>query len=408
MQLPISARIAWRYLISKKSHGAVATITTVSIIAMAIATAALVCVLSVFNGFRDVIGSRLDTLLPDLILQPAEGKSITDADNLTLKISQLPGVTAATPVLEDNALAVANSQELPIKVKGVNPEEYARVTDIKKIIPDDYGSYFTDSLIHSVASIGVASRLGLLPESGIFLFVPRREGRVNMANPAASFTTDSLTISGVYRSNQSQFDTETLLIPLDRARRLFDREEGASSIEIALGPTTDPNSVIAEINRLTGGKYIVKDRLRQQEVNFRMVEIEKWISYLLLGFILLIASFNIISSLSMLVIEKQSGLASLHALGMSTRRIGDVFAWESFLVSLSGGVSGIILGVAICLLQRQFGLIKIGGNPDTLIVNAYPVIIEWLDLAATMVPILVIGLLTALLTAAFARRSVKS
>lgn len=413
MKSNLTAAIAWRYLLSKKSHGAVATISTVSVCAMAVATAAIICVLSVFNGFKREIGSRLDSLLPDIEVTPAKGKTFADAEKTASRITSVKGVEVATPILSDNALVIYGGQEMPVKVKGVYPEDYSRVTAVKTLIPADFGHYISrDNIaedmdakkpVESVIAIGVASRLMAYPESTMLIFAPKREGRVNLANPLASFITDSLYVNGIYRSEQSQFDDDGIIMPIEAVRNLLQYDDEASAIEVKTRPGVDPASVTKDIISALGSGYIVKDRLHQQEMNFRMINIEKWVSFLLLGFILLIASFNLISSLSMLVIEKEDALSSFAAMGLSRRRIGGIFAWESLYVSLSGGIAGISIGLILCLLQQHFGLIKIGGDPNATVLHSYPVEVMASDILITLIPVVVIGLVTAAITAAFAR-----
>lgn len=423
----LSAAIAWRYLLSKKSYAAVGTISTVSVCAMAIATAAIICVLSVFNGFSDVIGDKLDTLSPDLMVSPAKGKVFADADKLATRLADIPGVSIATPTLSDKALLICNSREMPVTLKGVNPDEYAKVTAIRSLIHKDYGEYISPERNnpktsvqqngsgappqngsgtlppHGVASIGVAARLQSYPGDGALLFAPRREGRVNLANPAASFYSDSIRISGIYRSDQSQYDEDGLIVPIEVARQLFMYDSEASAIEIKLGPKADVDATQRKVAETLGPGYTVKNRLQQQAMNFRMIAIEKWISFLLLTFILIIAGFNIISSLSMLVIEKEDAIQTFSAMGLSRSRIGTIFAWESIYVSMAGAVAGIILGVGLCLLQQHFGLIKIAGDADMSILQAYPVSVQWPDILATLAISVALAIVTALITAAFAR-----
>lgn len=406
MKSNLTAAIAWRYLLSKKSHAAVGTISTVSVCAMAVATAAIICVLSVFNGFHDVIASRLDTLSPEIMVTPSSGKVMDNASGLTARIAAMPEVETATPTLSDNALVICNSQEMPVMLKGVVPADYARVTAIRDLIGKDYGTYL-DSIpadnTPAVLAIGVAARLSACPGDGALVFAPRREGRVNMANPAASFLTDSISVAGIYRSDQSQFDEDGVLMPINAVRDLLQYGDVASAIEIRLQPGSDAGKVTEKIAGQLGKGFVVRDRLRQQEMNFRMVSIEKWVSFMLLGFILVIASFNIISSLSMLVLEKESAIATFSALGLSRRRIGRIFVWESLYVSLAGGLAGIILGLILCLLQQHFGLIKIGSDPSAAIVAAYPVRVHATDILATFVPIFAIGVVTAFITGGFAK-----
>lgn len=405
MRIPVSAAIAWRYLRSRKSYGAVGTISTVSVCAMAVATAAIVCVLSVFNGFRDIISGRLDTLAPDVIVTPASGKVMTGADSLARRLESLDEVETATATLTDNALVIANGQEMPVKIKGVDPLPYSRVTAIRSLIPEGYGGYIDSAAGEAPAtvSIGVASRLRTGEGERLLIFAPRREGRVNMANPAASFLMDSLDVAGVYRSDQQEYDEEGIIAPIDPVRNLLQYSTEASAIELRARGGVAPERLARIVSERLGEGFIVRDRLQQQATNFRMIAIEKWVSFLLLGFILLIAGFNCISSLSMLVIEKEGALATLNSLGMSKKRIGAIFAWESLYVSLAGGLAGIALGVALCLIQQHFGLIRIAGSPGSTLIDAYPVRLAGADLLLTLVPVITIGLLTAAVTARFAR-----
>lgn len=418
----LTAAIAWRYLRKEKTRGTVGTISTVSVCAMAIATAAIICVLSVFNGFKEIIGSRLDTLSPHVKVTPAQGKVFANADSLVRVLSDIPGVELASPTLSDNALVIANGQEMPVTIKGILPDEYGRVTAIKDLIGEDYGDYFntekpdqnhdgeTAKVTHpsSVVSVGIASRMRVVPGDRLLIFAPKRHGRVNMANPLASFISDSLIVNGVYRSDQQQYDEDGMLAPIETVRRLFEYDTEASAIEIKARPGTEPADLARKISNSLGPRFIVQDRLQQQELNFRMIAIEKWVSFLLLAFILVIASFNCISSLSMVVIEKEKALSTFTALGMSRKRIGRIFAWESIFVSMSGGVAGIITGVVLCLLQQQFGFIKLGVDAGTSILSSYPVRLVWTDILITLVPVTAIGLVTAYVTARFARSRIST
>ncbi len=408
MKQDLTAAIAWRYLLSKKSHGAVGTISTVSLCAMAVATAAIVCVLSVFNGFREVIAEKLDTLAPDVMVTPAKGKTFAEAEKLAARVAAMPGVETATPTLSDNALVICNSQEMPVKLKGVVPADYARVTEVRSLVDADLGRYLADTVapagtIPATIAIGTASRLRAYPGAGMLVFAPKRLGRVNLANPVSSFITDSLSVTGIYRSDQQEYDEDGVIVPIAEARKLLQYDTEASAIEIRLRPGQDGARAAAAIGDRLGPAYVVKDRVRQQEMNFRMISIEKWVSFLLLGFILIIASFNLISSLSMLVIEKEKAIGTFSALGLSRRRIGRIFAWESIYVSLAGGLAGIALGLTLCLLQQHFGLITVSGSPETTIVRAYPVKVLAGDVLATLVPVALIGIATAAITAAFAK-----
>lgn len=393
----LAAAIAIRYLIAGKSHSAVSAIARVSVAGVAVATAAIVCVLSVFNGFREVLSDRLDTLCPDVIVEPAKGKTFANADSLAARIAAVQGVEIAMPSVTDQALLLAGSSEMPVTLKGVNPALYRQITGIDSIMLYDGRTPEPDSK-EVAAAIGTAAQLGLYgTDVPMLLFAPRRTGRVNLANPAASFLTDSVTLSGVYRADQSEYDANTVVCDISIARDLFQYDTEASAIEVKAAPGTSTPDLARRIGETLGEGCSVKDRMQQQELNFRMVEIEKWITFLLLFFILVIASFNIISTMSMLVIEKRDSIRTFRAIGMSRRRIAAVFRWESMFVTLSGGVSGLILGVTLCMLQQHFGLIKLAGDPEAMIVSAYPVALEWTDVAISALPVILIGACTALI-----------
>lgn len=404
MKRPLSARIALRYLCAKKSHSAVGAISAVSICGIAVATAAIICVLSVFNGFKAVISDRLDTLAPDIMVTPAEGKVIGDADSVAQALSEWKEIEAAVPSVLDNALAIYDGHETPIMLKGVDMDRYSEVTAIGRLMIDSIPAADDKSPdTHGVVSVGLSARLGVYPGGDLLIFAPRRIGRLNTANPAASFLTDSIFISNVYRANQSDYDENRLIVDLDVARALLQYDTEASAVEIKVSPGADPTAVGEKIEAVSKGTLVAKDRMRQQEMNFRMISIEKWVSFLLLFFILLIASFNIISSLSMLVLEKEKSMSTLLALGMSRKRIGAVFAWESVMVTAVGGSAGIIVGIILCLLQQHFGFIRLQGDPSSLIVTAYPVVVKFTDILVTLVPLAVVGGLTAAITDVFSR-----
>ena len=421
--------IAWRYLISKKSHSAVGAISAVSICGMAVATAAIICVLSVFNGFRDVIASRLDAMSPDIMVTPAKGKVFSNPDSVAAILSAMDGISLVMPSLTDNALAICGNREMPVTIKGVSMQSYRQLTALDSLLLSH--SAEAEALSHSseaeslsngaeaeaeakakaeaeakaeaYLSIGAASGLASSPGQEMLLFTPRRIGRVNLSNPAASFITDSVTVADVFRTDQSEFDENLVIIDIDLARNLLQYDNEASALEILTDKKIAPEKIAAAIESKLGAEFVVKDRMQQQEMNFRMISIEKWVTFLLLFFILIIASFNVISSLSMLVIEKQKSISTLRAIGFSTRGIGSIFFWESIFVTSCGGIAGILLGVTLTLLQQHFGFIKLQGDPSTLTVASYPVILNPADILVTLMPILVIGIATAFIIAAFAR-----
>lgn len=402
----LSAAIAWRYLISKKSHSAVGAISVVSICGMAVATAAIICVLSVFNGFKGVIGDRVDSLAPDVLVTPAKGKVFSNTDSILSLLSSVSGIRKAIPSLTDNALALHDSREMPVTLKGIDIEAYRSITSLDSLMIDRLPDPSSDN--PSILSIGAASRLSALPGDRILIFTPRRIGRVNLANPASSFLSDSVENIAVFRSDRKEIDENMVIVDIELARELLQYDSEASAIEIQAKQGSDTHALAAEIQSTLGNSFVVKDRMRQQEMNFRMVNIEKWVTFLLLFFILVIASFNIISSLSMLVLEKEKSLSTLAAIGFSGKGIGRIFFWESIYVAGIGGSAGIVLGLILSLFQQHFGFIKIQGDPDSLSVVSYPVTVDPKDIIITIIPIVLIALVTAFITASFARTRAKS
>lgn len=399
----LPARIAWRYLRAPKSHSAVSAIAAISVVGVAVATAAIICVLSVFNGFRSILSDKLDILAPDVIVTPSLGKTFADGDSLATIIGETPGVEIALPTVVDNALAIVDSREMPITLRGVDFSRYPYVTRVDSIITGGRRLESLDSK-EAVASVGVARQLGFYNgDVSMLIFAPKREGRVNLANPLASFLTDSVNVADIFQAMQTEYDENNVICDINVARDLFQYDTEATAIEVKAHPDTDITRLAGEISRRLGPDAVVKDRYRQQEMNFRMVEIEKWVTFLILIFILVIASFNIISTLCMLVLEKQQSMSTLLALGMSRRRIGSVFWWESMYVSLIGGISGVIIGILLCLLQEHFGLIRLGGDPSSLVIQAYPVKVELMDIVYSLIPVILIGLCTAWTASAFAR-----
>lgn len=399
--------IALRYLFGKKSHSAVNAIALVSVAGVAVATAAVVCVLSVFNGFQSILTQRLDSLAPDLIVNPREGKTIANGDSLAIEIEKINGVEIATPTLTDNALGFFGGRETPVTLKGVVPGQYSKVTAIDSILVSG-GVPLKDAETSNPAllSIGLAYKLMMFDYSQpLMVFAPKRTGRFNPANPAAAFVMDSVYVADVFQSLQDTYDENTIFtdISLVRDLLLYDRE--ATAIEIKTVPGVDPNRILKEISATIGPEYTVKNRLMLQEINFRMVQIEKWMTFLLLFFILIIASFNIVTTLSMLVLEKEDSIRTMSAIGMSKRQIAGVFRWESVLVSLIGGLLGIALGSILCILQEKYGFITIDVQSIEVEVKdiAYPVKLKVMDLVATLAPIAIITGICAWIAGSFAK-----
>lgn len=398
-------RIALRYLLAPKSHNAVNVISLISLGGVAVATAAIVIVLSVFNGFNDLAASHLSAIDPDLRISPVEGKVIPAADSLARALpAQLPQLACATPVLEERGLLVARAAQMPVIFKGVDPATYPHTVDFNSTIIDGKGIDTTltalpDSFEELTLSVGVAMETGLRPtiDAGAEIYVPRRRGRINPANPAASYRREPFTVTGVFRVEQPEYDTDRILMSLDAARRLLEYSGSeASAIEVRLRPGISPNDAARSLATHLGPAFKVETRLQQQEAAFKMIAIEKWMTFVMLIAILLIATFNIISTLSLLVIEKRTDAATLRALGATHSTVSAIFRWEGSLITLAGGLAGLILGSALALGQQHFGWIKLAGDPRLLSAEAYPIrLAPWPDLVIVAATVAAIAIITA-------------
>ena len=400
-------KIAARYLVAKKTHSAVNIISIISMCGVVVTTAALVCVLSVFNGFASLISGKLSMLDPQIAVTATEGKAIAEADSVIARLQAIDGVEIAVPTVEDHCLALFGDYQMPVRVKGV-PQGYDTLTQITPAILE--GEFILDDSVsrYGVLSIGTALQLRCRPGfiGQVRLFAPQRRGTVNLANPMGAFRADSVFVAGVYQIEQSDYDRDLIFIPLDMARFLFDYDREATTIEVTLKPGANEQQVMAAIGSQLGSGYEIKNRLMQQAASFRMVNIEKWVTFLLLGFIMVIATFNVISTLSLLIIEKDESIRTFRHLGATDKQITGIFVAEGWLISLTGAVLGVSLGLLLCWLQQTFGLIELQG--EALIVRAYPVQIQLTDVAIVFALVAAVGLLTSLVTSAIMRRRLPS
>lgn len=403
MSLPL--KIAWRYLVSKKGHQAVNIISIVAVCGVVVATAALICVLSVFNGFRGLIMGRLAMLDPQVAITATVGKTINDADSVIDAVAAIPGVERAIPVIEDQALAMYAQFQMPVRLKGV-PDDYNTMNDMDSVIVDGEWKLRDQVSRFAVAGAGPAIRLCVRPDfiGMVRLYAPQRQGRVNIANPMGAFRQDSVFVSGIFQLQQNSYDTDLIYVPLDMARDLFDYETEATQVEVKLAPGASESQVMAAIARALGSGYQVENRLMQQREAYRLVNIEKWMAFLLLAFILVIATFNVISTLSLLIIEKDSSIATLRALGANDSQISRIFVLQGWLITLAGAITGVAIGLILCLCQQQFGWLRLSGDPANMIISAYPVEVQWPDVIITFALVAAVGLLTSIVTALIMRR----
>lgn len=406
----LALKIALRYLFAKKSHRAVNVIAVISMAGVAVATMAIVVVLSVFNGFTDLAHSHLAAIDPDVKLLPRQGKVIASADSLVRVLEGRDDVAAAAPVLQERALLVAGDHQMPVVFKGLDPAKARAIADIDAVVID--GVYadvndLPDSLAGMQASVGVAVSLGLRPSpyAAGQLYVPRRTGRINPANPAAAYRSLPVAVTGIMQVDQPEYDADFVFIPLGAARRLLDYDGGeGSAVEVKAAMGVKPAALVRDLAR-DFPDYVVQGRIEQQADTFRMIAVEKWVTFLMLVFILLIAAFNIVSTMSLMVIEKRSDISTLRALGARASMTRAIFVAEGWLVTVVGGVVGLVLGVGLSLLQEYCGLVKLAADPSALTIDAYPVRVEWTDVASVFLAIIVTGLLIGAISRIFTRKT---
>ncbi len=401
MSLPY--RIAFRYIFSRKSHSAVNVISLVSVAGVTVATAAMVVVLSVFNGFHSLISSRLSELDPPLRVELSDGRAFADADSLAAVLLDLESVGAAEPTVEQRALAIANGYQTPVKVKGVRPDSYHLVASLDESVIDGVPWHdYHPTAPSAVLSVGVANalRAPIGSEELLGLFAPKRLGKINPANPLSAFMSDSVAMGAVFAVNQPEFDTDLIFVPIGMARNLFQYEDEASAIEIAPAEGFDAGQTARDVAAVMGPDFKVMDRMHQHASSFRIVNVEKWMSFLLLAFILVIASFNVISTMALLIIEKEGNAFTLHALGATGGFVRKVYAILGFGITMAGSILGTLFGSLLSLGQQHFGWVKLGGDASALSITAYPMELHLSDL----IPVIMITAAVGLVTAAVAAR----
>ena len=388
--------IARRYLFSKKSHNAINIISAISVCGVALATLALVCTLSVFNGFHDLISGFFTHFDPDLKVETIKGKTFEPDSSTLATIRTLPGVEVVSLTLEDNAMAKYKGQQTMVTIKGVD-DNFQALTQIEDIL---YGNP-EFKLYDAIADYGILGvqlmyilGTGLDPYDPVEVYAPRRGAKVNLSNPMASFRREPLYLPGtVLNINDARYASSYIVTSLDYARRLFDLKAEVSAIEVGLSPKANTAQVKQRIAAIVGDDYTVKNRYEQQAATFKVVKIEKFVTYLFLCFILMVACFNIISSVSMLILDKQANADTLRSLGAPEGFVARIFIYEGNLIALLGAVIGLVLGVALCLLQQEFGLIALGGDGQ-FVVDAYPVRVKFTDLILVLVSVVMVSALS--------------
>lgn len=389
--------IARRYLFSKKSTHVINIISGISVIGVAVATMALVVTLSVFNGFHDLVASLLTSFDPQIEVVPARGKTAPADDPILTKIRNLPQVDVATESVEDQALAIYKGKQAMVKVKGVedNFSELSHINDI--LYGDGEFSLHAANLQFGVVGIRLAEDMGMTADwdGQLKIYAPKREGQLDMMNPTEGFVEDSLISPGVVFSvKQARYDRDYVLTSIAFARNLFGQQGMLSQLEIRLKPGSDLDAVKAEMQEIAGDKYRVLDRMEQQADTFKIMKIEKFIAYIFLTFILAVACFNIIGSLSMLIIDKKNDVVTLRNMGASDKQIVRIFLFEGRMISAIGAVLGILIGLLLCWLQQVYGLVSLGSSSGSFIVDAYPVSVHPEDIVLVFITVLAVGFIS--------------
>lgn len=402
--------IARRYLFSKKSTNIINIISAISVIGVTVATMALVVVLSVFNGFSDLVATFFTAFDPQLKIVPVEGKTIAADNPVLVQISKLEEVEVATKSMESQALAIYGDRQAMVMVKGVE-DNFTQLTHINDIV---YGDGVFDlhaaELQYGVPGIRLASTLGMPARypGNLYIYAPQRMGQLDIMNPMDGFVVDSLISPGVvFCVQQGKYDRNYILTSLEFAQFTFQCDGEISSLEIKLKPGSNLESVKQKMQAIGNGKVKVMDRYEQQEETFNIMKIEKLMAYIFLTFILVVACFNIIGSLSMLIIDKKQDAETLRCLGARDSLIRNIFLLEGWLISIVGAIIGVALGLLLCLLQQQFGIVSLGESSGAFVVDAYPVSVHYGDVAIIFLTVIAVGFISVLYPVKYATRKIK-
>lgn len=395
MNLPLF--IARRYLFAKKSHNVINIISAISAIGMAIGTAALIIILSVYNGFDELVKDTLGNIEPDILITPSKGKVFIPEGEPFDKIIALPEVEEYFHVLEENVFVDYEEHQGVAKAKGVD-SAYEMSSPLVVHMTAGVFSLHKGQVPQMVAGAGLAYKMGMNPAflSSATIYFPARDRNFSLANPAASIESVSMRPAGVFTVNQ-QIDEELMIMPLDQMRQLLGYDKEVSGIEIRLAEGSSQKEVRKAINTIKGilgPEFKVLDRFRQNTSLYKMMRYEKAAIFLILIFVIIIIALNIFGSLTMLIIEKKDDIETFRSLGATDNMLRKTFTLEGWLISLLGLVAGLVLGVLFAFLQQKFGFIKMPGN---FLVSSYPVIVQWSDILLTIAGVALIGYLIALL-----------
>lgn len=369
----------------------------ISVCGIVIATAALICVLSVFNGFTTLADKTFGAFDPELQITPTYGK-VFSTDSIDLSgIKNIEGVDFISESLEENALIKYSDRQKPILFKGVS-QQFVNLAAMPKLIIDGQFQLRSGDIDYGVLGATLAYELGVRPGflSPLEIYVPKRNARINHLNSASSFNQSNVFLAGVFSLNQAKYDEQMFIISIELAREILNYENEVTSLDLKLKDGASSASVQQELQKLLGDKYAVKNRLQQQEQMYKMVSMEKWMTFLIVIIISAIAIFNVVGSLSMLIIEKKEDVAILRSMGANSQVIERIFLYEGWLIVFIGSLIGIILGFVICFAQQEFGLLKLGGAPEMMLVNSYPVTMKLIDFIVTFSTVCLIGIIAVL------------
>jgi lipoprotein-releasing system permease protein len=387
--------IARRYLIAKKSHNIINVISIISVVGVMVGTGALIIVLSVFNGFEGLVMGLFNSFNPDLKVGAIQGKSFTITHEQLTRIRQIPGIAFVVETVEENALARFGDKQSIVTMKGVDDSFLAMVPLDDFMINGKY-TLGNEKRPAGVIGAGVAYYLGIYPEEfsvPMSLYLPKRTRKTLSGSPEQSFNSQPVYVAGVF-TIQQEFDMSYAIVPISLARELLEYTDEITALEIGL---TDPGASAqgrAQISEILGPGFEIKDRFQQQATLYRVMKSEKWAVFFILTLILIIAAFNMIGSLSMLIVDKKKDIGVLWSLGASKSQIKRIFFTEGLMISLAGGLLGLFLGGLLAILQQEFGLLRLGGGEGTYIVDAYPVKVMLMDFIYVMVTVIVIGAAT--------------
>ncbi|MCD4745443.1 MAG: ABC transporter permease [Bacteroidales bacterium] len=386
--------IAKRYLLSKKSHNIINIISGISLTGITIGTMALIVVLSVFNGFENLVKSLFNSFNPDLLITVNEGKTFNSNDIPKEKLKSLPGVINYTEVVEENALLKYKSKQYIVTIKGVS-SDFEKDNPLDSMIVN--GSFTLRNNNQNFALLGylVAYYLGANLNdfiNPITVYVPRRHKSAGL-NLEQAFNNKVIFPSGFF-SVQQEFDSKYVIVPLEFARNLLEYNNELTAIELRLANNADTDNIQEKVKKILGENFSVRNRFQQQELLYKIMKSEKWAIFLILSFILLIATFNVIGSLSMLILDKKKDIAVLWSMGADNKLLKRIFLTEGLLISLFGAISGLVLGGIICWLQQKFSLIQLGSD-NSFVVDAYPVKMQILDFVYVFFTVFLIGLAAA-------------